>query len=404
MISSMNLARRVSGSLLAIALLMAAVQVGFADNNKSKKGATAQVVPAVDLSKLAWPPPPDVTRIRYITLVKGEEDINPSPKKKRNTFLDKMAGVSLPSERGKPSLQKPYGIAVDSKGQIYVADPGHAAIFVFDLEGKKVTYRGIQQLTSPAGLAIDDADRLFVSDAVQHVILCFRPDGSLEGSFGQQMLSKPVGIALDPENRYVYVVDSALNKVFVYDSDNFSLLRSFGKKSDATLAPGTFDRPTNIALDSDYNVYVVDTFNNRIQVFDADGQYLRMFGKQGNIAGTFMRPKGIAVDSDNHVYVVDSEFNNIQVFDSDGRILMFFGSRGDAPGSFTLASGIAIDHNNRVIVDEQWKGRVQVFKYISDEEARPAYEKLAAEQDAKREAEEKAAEAEKLKINGSKKD
>ena len=137
--------------------------------------------------------------------------------------------------------------------------------------------------------------------------------------------------------------------------------QTFGQRSDATLAPGTFDRPTNLAVDSDSNVYVVDTFNNRIQVFDADGQFVRMFGKQGNVAGAFMRPKGIAIDADGHVYVVDAEFNNVQVFDADGRVLMFFGDRGDRPGTFTLAAGIAIDQNNRVIVSEQWTGGSSCF-------------------------------------------
>jgi DNA-binding beta-propeller fold protein YncE len=197
-------------------------------------------------------------------------------------------------------------------------------------------------------------------------------------------------------------VDSGLNKVFVFDADTYLLLRSFGQKSDATLAAGTFDRPTNVAVDSESNVYVVDTFNERIQVFDADGQFVRMFGKEGNVAGTFMRPKGIAIDADNHVYVVDSEFNNIQVFDSEGRLLMFFGTRGDAPGTFTLASGIAIDQQNRVVVSEQWKARIQIFRYLTDAETKPDYEKQAAELAAKAAAEKKAAEEEQQRIGGSK--
>jgi DNA-binding beta-propeller fold protein YncE len=386
-------------SLAVLVLFFACLQSGFASDKKKAVAAA----PAIDVTKLVWPPAPDVTRIRYITGVTGEEDINPSAKKKKNSWMDRMAGVTLPSEQEKPRLRKPYGIAVDSKNLIYVADPGQAAIFVFDLEGKKVGYRGIQQLNAPSGLAIDDTDRLFVSDSGQHLILCYKPDGTLETGFGQDKLVKPIGIAIDRENRYLYVVDAMLDKVFVFDCDTYLLLRSFGQKSDATLAPGTFDRPTNIAVDNDSNVYVVDTFNNRIQVFDADGQFLRMFGREGNIAGTFMRPKGIAIDSDNHVYVVDAEFNNVQLFDSDGNILMFFGTRGLDPGTFTLASGIAIDQNHRVIVAEQWKGRIQVFRYVTDAEAKPDYDKRAAEIAAKEALEKRAAEEEMRKISGGKK-
>jgi DNA-binding beta-propeller fold protein YncE len=386
---------------LATLIVLVCVPWVFASDKKADKKPAAAAAPAVDLSKLVWPPLPDVGRIRYITAVTGEEDINPSPKKRKSSWMDRMAGVTLPSESGKLALRKPYGIAVDSKGAIYVADPGSAMVFVFDLDGKKVSYRGSQQVTTPSGLAIDDSDRLFVADSTQHVVLCFQPDGKLENSFGRDKLAKPVGIAIDRENRYLYVADADLNKIFVFDVDTYHLLRSFGQRSDATLAPGTFDRPSNLAVDGDSNVYVVDSFNNRIQVFDADGQFIRMFGKQGNIAGAFMRPKGIAIDADGHVYVVDAEFNNIQVFDTDGRVLMFFGDRGDMPGRFTLASGIAVDQNNRVIVSEQWTGRIQVFRYITDAEAKPAYDKQAAERAVREAAELKAAEAEQLKTAGT---
>ena len=385
----------------AILAVLVCAQSSFADDKKAGKKTNLPAAPAADTAKPVWPPPPDVARIRYEANVTGEEDINPSTKKKKSTWMDRMAGVTLPAEQGKPALRKPYGIAVDSKGAIYVADPGQALIFVFDLERKKVSYRGAQQVTTPSGLAIDDSDRLFVSDSTQHVILCFKPDGGLESSFGQDKLAKPVGIAIDRENRYLYVADADLNKIFVFDVDTYRLIRSFGQRSDATLAAGTFDRPTNLAVDGDSNLYVVDTFNNRIQVFDADGQFVRIFGRQGNIAGTFMRPKGIAIDADSHVYVVDAEFNNVQVFDSDGRVLMFFGDRGTMPGRFTLASGIAVDQNNRVVVSEQWRGRIQVFRYVTDAEAKPAYDKQAAERAAREAADRKAAEEQEQQKNGA---
>ena len=132
-------------------------------------------------------------------------------------------------------------------------------------------------------------------------------------------------------------------------------------------------------MDSEGNVYVTDTFNARVQVFTADGEFVREWGKRGSSAGTFMRPKGIAVDPDDHIYVVDSDFNNVQVFDTDGHTLMFFGDRGLGPGAFTLPAGIFVDRQNRVLVTEQWFGRLQIFRYISDKEAAPEYEKRAKE-------------------------
>jgi sugar lactone lactonase YvrE len=386
------------GTLVILCLSTAA----WADR-KDKKAQPQSVATEIDVTKLVWPPPPDVARIRYVTTVIGEDSLNPQTQKKKSSWLDKMAGVTLPSDSDKPRTRGPYGSAGDSKGRIYVADVTSAAVFVFDLEQKKVTLIGKQRLQVPSGIAIDDADRIFVVDSQQGIVFVFRTDGTVEGTFGAGKFVRPVGIAIDNENRFAYVADAQGNRVAVFDADSYRLLRYVGKpKTVDVLAPEVFDRPTNVAVDSEGNLYVADTFNARVQVFDADGQFLRMWGKPGTAPGCFMRPKGIAVDRDDHVYVVDSEFNNVQVFDTDGRILMFFGDRGNNPGTFTLASGIGIDPQNRVIVTEQWTGRVQIFRYVTDAEAKPEYEKAAAEEKKRQEeqlAREKAAEDSAAKKN-----
>jgi DNA-binding beta-propeller fold protein YncE len=372
-----------------VAVLVIGLAVNGIASGKKKEQPQA-AAPAVDINKLAWPPPPDVVRIKWVQAIGGEDDVTGAvAQKKKSSWMDKMAGVNLPSERGKPRLRKPYGIAVDSKGLIYVADSALAVVFVFDLDNKRVTYRGGQQLSGPIGVVIDDTDRLFVSDANQHMVYVFKPEGGLEGTFGQDKLVHPGGLAIDNENRFLYVVDTQADRVAVFDADNYKFLRYLGKAVKDRTVLGAFERPTNAAVDSDGNVYIVDTFNDRIQVFNADGDYISTFGRQGNLAGTFMRPKGIAIDGDNHLYVVDAEFNNVQMFDTEGRTLMYFGDRGYGPGAFTLATGICVDHKNRVIVSEQWNGRIQIFRYVTDKEATPEYEKLAKQ----REEEAKSAEA-----------
>jgi DNA-binding beta-propeller fold protein YncE len=183
---------------------------------------------------------------------------------------------------------------------------------------------------------------------------------------------QPTGVAIDPENRFLYVVDAKKQCVFVFDADSYKYLRTVGgpPKKPGEEDPGTFSFPTNVAVDGEGNLYVADTMNNRIQIFDAAGSFITMFGKQGDKPGFFSRPKGIAVDSDGHIWVVDSQLELVQVFNRDGTLLGWMGGHGALPGQFILPTGIAVDKQNRVYVSEQFfDGRVQEFQYITDAEA-----------------------------------
>ena len=174
-------------------------------------------------------------------------------------------------------------------------------------------------------------------------------------------------------------VDTGADQVKVFDADSFKLLRAIGTagKKHTLTDPGTFSDPTQVALDGDGNVYVTDMLNNRVEIFDADGQFMSEFGKAGDGPGFFTRPKGIAVDSDGHIWVVDQAENRVQVFDREGRLLSYFGELGPYPGQFSAPYGIAIDKKNRVLVSEQFPGRVQVFQYVTDAEAEAARKKQA---------------------------
>lgn len=371
--------RQMNVALLLAALLLFVTLAGPAaggDKKDKKQPAAPAAAPAakkVDTSALVWPSPPDVARIKWVTQVSGQDDLAPPPpeKPKKKSWMDRLAGVSLPEETRKknPSLAKPFGVAADSKGRIYAADTARSAVFVFDLESKKVVFLP-GKFAVPIAVTLDDADRVFVVDTKLRQVSAFTPGWELEATFGEEQLERPVGIAVDNENRFLYVVDAKANRLAVYDADKFQFLRFLGQPSNPLdPQPGTFSIPLGVAVDADGNVYVTDTMNDRVQMFDADGNFVVMFGKQGVTPGTFMRAKGIAVDSDGHIFVTDAEFNNVQVFDKEGRTLGVFGTRGTEPGEFSLITGIYIDSKNLVYVTDQWKARVQVFRYVTDAEA-----------------------------------
>ena len=126
-------------------------------------------------------------------------------------------------------------------------------------------------------------------------------------------------------------------------------------------------------------VFVSDTWNNRIQVFDADGTFIRAFGEAGDGPGYFARPKGISIDSDGHVWVADGVQDRVQVFTPEGRLLIYMGEHGLLPGQFQSLANVMVDKNNRVLTTELYPGRLQVFRYYTNSEAKAELDRRNAE-------------------------
>lgn len=348
---------------------------------KKKKTAEAPKPPNIldilDYSKIVWPNPPAITRIKYLNYFCCDK-YTPTTEKKKSSWMDRMAGGETQQQQmaDKPlfALWTPYGLAEDSKGNLYVADGKVGAVFIFNTETKELQMikHGLQaRFGDIIGLAIDDSDRLFVSDTKLHRVLVFDKNHKLEGTIAQGMVD-PGGMAVDNENRFLYVADAALDVVLVYDADKLTFLRKLGTpgKNHTLVDPGQFAVPTNVAVDADGNLYVSDTYNNRIEIFDADGNFIRQFGKAGDRPGTFMRPKGIAIDVDGHVWVADAVQDRVQCFTPEGDLLIWMGGHGTLPGQFRTLAGLYIDKNNRIFTSEQYPGRVQMFRYITDDDAR----------------------------------
>ena len=362
--------------------------------DKKKKSATAETPqvkkPELDVSKLVWPSPPKIARIRYVTYFAGmrlDEAVPQAASKQK--WMDRLAGMK-PEDDPKSKqhlmpyqLLAPHGIAVDSKGQVYVADQKVGGVFIFNTETREVKmirngFEGSFKLIN--GVAIDDDDRIFVSDGKLHRISVFNQKLEQVDEI-EEGLVDPVGLAIDKENRILYVADTQQDQVIAYDADTFKLLRRIGSGGKHELStPGDFSGPTGVAVDQDGNLYVTDTMNYRVEVFDADGKFIKPFGRHCDMPGCFAHPKGISVDGDGHIWVADSMIDLLQVFTKDGELMGFLGGTGHYPGQFDALANVFVDKQNRVFTAEQYPGRMQMFRYITDAEA----EKLKTEKEEQR--------------------
>jgi sugar lactone lactonase YvrE len=361
---------------LALVSLTLLVPVAAFGDKKKKTDAQPKKVPVVDYSNIVWPNPPAIARIRYQAFYSAQKLSQvDTPNTKKQKWMDRLAGTQQASDNGKMLFQlaEPYGMAVDSKNNLYVADQKVGAIFIFNTETREVELiknKVHGHFVRIIGLAMDDNDRLFVSDPGLHHVLVFDKDHKAEDVITEGLV-EPGGLVLDKENRLLYVADVALDQVLVYDADSFKPLRKIGSTghNHELTTPGDFAKPTSVAVDKDGNLYVCDTLNNRIEIFDADGKFISEFGKAGDGPGYFARPKGVAIDSDDHIWVADGMQDRVQVFNNEGRLLITFGGHGLLPGQFQGLVGITTDKNNRVFTSEMYPGRVQQFRYVTDAEA-----------------------------------
>jgi sugar lactone lactonase YvrE len=377
-------------ALLAM-LLLTASTAAFGD--KKKNDQTPQkpvsIYDVIDKSKVVWPQPPNIARVRYIDYFAGEKlpDFGPQANKPKSSWMDRLAGTT--ADKGDNPLKnhffmgEPHGLAEDSQGRLYVADGKVGAVFIINPETKDTQMikngkdAGFALIN---GLAIDDSDRLFVSDSQAHRILVFDKNHKGEAAITEGLVT-PAGMAIDNENRFLYVADLGQDQVLVYDADNLTPIRRIGtaNTNHQSNALGDFAKPTSVALDSEGNVYVADMLNYRVEVFDADGKFIRTFGKHGDGPGYFAMPKGVAVDCDGHIWVTDSMQNRVHLFTQEGELLMYMGNKqGVLPGTFSGLQYIMIDKNNRVFTSEVYPGRVQEFRYVTQDEAQKEKERREA--------------------------
>ncbi len=187
-------------------------------------------------------------------------------------------------------------------------------------------------------------------------------------SKGNAQFEFPRNLAFDAQGNF-YVVDSDNHRIQKFSASGEFLL-AWGTRSPDNVVPppGTFNQPWGIAVDREGNVYVADTWNHRIQKFDANGKFLTMWGTNGDTRGIaqadpllFYGPRAIAIDAQGNLFVTDTGNKRVLKFSPNGAPLAQYGGVGADSGRFLEPVGIAIDAQGNIFVADTWNMRIQKF-------------------------------------------
>lgn len=179
---------------------------------------------------------------------------------------------------------------------------------------------------------------------------------------GEGELLQPRGVAVAPDGS-VYVADAGNHRIQQF-SPGGEFLRSWGGfGGDTDPQPGTFNDPWGVTVDAEGRVYVADTWNHRIQVFTARGEYVDSFGTFGQAETSFgfWGPRDVAVDTNGQLYLTDTGNKRVVVVDSNLQFVGDFGGFGLDPGFLDEPVGIGVDGQGLVYVADTWNQRIQVF-------------------------------------------
>ncbi|RJQ46478.1 MAG: 6-bladed beta-propeller [Nitrospiraceae bacterium] len=286
-----------------------------------------------------YPMPPQRPRLQFLVSITNEEDIG----KQKSAFQEFLLG----DVKSFKKLERPYDIA-SVKDKIYVSDLEHKKIIIIDLKKNQFdTLHDVKSgsLLEPSGIWITDDEYKYVADFRRKQILVYDSSDNFIRSYGSKdELDKPLDVAVY-ENK-IYVCDFNKHQVIVYDKESGKITQRIG---DVGAGEGKFYKPTDVAVDKEGNIYVNDSFNFRIQMFNPSGAFVKSIGYHGDTVGGFARPKGISIDKEEHLYAVDAAFENVQIFDiNTAQALLFFGGfgQGIAPGSMYLPRGVHVDYEN----------------------------------------------------------
>jgi sugar lactone lactonase YvrE len=244
------------------------------------------------------------------------------------------------------------GMAIDAAGKIYAFHRSEPPIVELDRDGKILKQWGEKLFAWPHGIRIDRFGNLWITDGqarngIGQQVFKYGPDGTLLLTLGTRgvrgdgpdTFAGPCDVAV-AANGDIFVADGHVNaRIVKFDQDG-KFIKAWGSKG---AAPGEFNLPHTLVIDSRGRLLVGDRSNNRIQIFDQDGKFIDQWTQFGT-------PSGMYITADDTLYVVDYNVKKG----------VFIGSAEDGSVKYKLddavAEGVAVDKEGNIYVGETVPG------------------------------------------------
>lgn len=266
-------------------------------------------------------------------------------------------------------MAMPTDIAIGIEGRIYIVDSGNNRVLCYSKDGEYLFAfgspgEGDGQLLAPVGISAAPDGSVLIADRGNRRIQIFDENGkfitTIPTKSGERSVT-PVDVAVDKAGKHIFVTATKpFHRVLVYGKGGGKgeVEAIWGKPGSN---PGEFRFPATIAVGPDKNIYIVDVFNSRIQVYRDSGEPLITISSWGVTPGHLFRPKGVAINDQGLIAVSDSYLGVVQLFKDDTKFQAVLGENEEF-AHFTTPAGLALDNNGRLYIAEMLANKVTVLQ------------------------------------------
>ncbi|HET9679689.1 MAG TPA: peptidyl-alpha-hydroxyglycine alpha-amidating lyase family protein [Gammaproteobacteria bacterium] len=262
-------------------------------------------------------------------------------------------------------LGEATGLEFLPSGDLLVANRGLHPLMIFSHEGQFKRELGAGLFKSPHGLFVDKEGYIWITDQVTHQVLKMDSEGKIylilgrrgfpgTGRFGNgyqvHLLKAPSDVALDSQGN-IYVADAGNFRIVKFGPHG-NFLATWGHKGGE---PGAFNFPHSLYIDEQDRIYVTDRQNARIQIFDTEGNFITQWRDIGY-------PYVLERYDENSLILTDARSGEIVKVSMDGTVIERFGQWGKRESEFGYPHGLAVDKQGVVYVGELLNWRIQIFK------------------------------------------